>query len=270
VPAALGPPLSAATLTTLSNPEVIAVDQDPLDACGLKIATGIYAKPLGTFTSGTYAVLILNRNSSATSFTVNWSDLGLLPGTATVRDLWAHQNLGYSTNSFTASNLASHDSMMLIISGAFDWGRLRTYEAEWAFNTCKGTAHSISNDTNFSSSAYVTGIGPGAANTLQFNQVAAPSNAVYQVMLYYACSAAHTAQIGVNGGAPITVSFPASGGNTTVAGIPAYLRLAAGTNTLLFSNATEPAPNLDKMVVSLGDPSSLQSRRIPLKTGTSP
>lgn len=255
------PLLTAATLNTLTNAEVIAVDQDPLGAVGRPVAggTAIYAKPLGSFTSGRYAVMLLNRSSQSNSFTVNWSDLGLVPGsTATVRDLWAHHDLGTFTNSYTSPKLAPHDSMMLIITGNFDWTEPRFYEAESAYNTFGGTIYYVPENPAFSSGAYVTGVGGGAANTLQFNHVAAPSNGLYEVDVHYASSVARTAQLSVNGGSPSTISFPATGGDTNSPGaIAIYVPLTAGENTLTFGNATAVAPNFDKIVISQGTPFAL-------------
>lgn len=255
------PLLTAATLATLTNAEVIAVDQDALGALGRPVAggTAIYAKPLGSFTSGQYAVMILNRSSSSNSFTVNWGDLGLSYGsTAAVRDLWAHQNLGSFAGSYTTPSLAPHDSMMLLVTGNFDWNRPRTYEAESAYNTYGGTVYYIPENPNFSSGAYVTGVGNGTANTLQFNQISAPSNGLYEVDIYYASSTARTAQVSVNGGTASTISFPATGGDTNSPGsLAAYLQLNAGQNILVFSNATASAPNFDKIVVSQGTPAGL-------------
>lgn len=67
--------------------------------------------------------------------------------------------------------------------------------------------------------------------------------------LYYANTVASSAQLSVNGEATTTVSFAATGSDTTVAAIPVYLTLVAGTNTLLFGNATGVAPNFDRVVV---------------------
>jgi hypothetical protein len=255
------PLLTATTLNTLTNAEVIAIDQDPLGAAGRPVAggTAIYAKPLGGFSSGQYAVMLLNRSSQSNAFTVNWSDIGLAAGSAaTVRDLWAHQNLGTFTNSFTSPSLASHDSMMLAITGVFDWNQPRVYEAESAYNTFSGTVYYVPHNPAFSSGAYVTGIGMGTANTLQFNQVTAPSNGLYKVDIYYASSVARNAQLSVNGGAASTISFPSTGGDTNSPGVIAsYIQLGAGQNTLLFSNATAMAPNLDRIVVSRGTPTGL-------------
>ncbi len=255
------PLLTAATLNTLTNAEVIAVDQDTLGAVGRPLASGtaIYAKPLGSFTSGQYAVMLLNRSSQSGSFTVNWSDLGLVAGSsATVRDLWAHQNLGNFAGGYISPSLASHGSMMLLVSGVFDWNRPRVYEAESAYNTVSGTAYYVPENPAFSSSAYVTGVGMGMANTLQFNRVSAPSNGLYEADIYYASSVARSAQLSVNGGAAANISFPATGGDTNSPGaIASYLPLNAGENTLIFSNATAMAPNFDKIVVSQGEPTGL-------------
>jgi hypothetical protein len=255
------PLLTTATLNTLTNAEVIAVDQDALGAVGRPVASGtvVYAKPLGSFTSGQYAVLILNRSSQSNSFTVNWGDLGLIYGsTASVRDLWAHQNLGTFTNSYTSPNLAPHNSMMLVVAGNFDWNRPRTYEAESGYNTLNGTAYYVPNNSSFSAGAYVTGVGMGTANTLQLNKISAPSNGLYEVDIYYASSAARTARLSVNGNTASTISFPATGGDTNQPGVIAnYLQLNAGENTLVFSNATAAAPNFDKIVVSRGSPVGL-------------
>ena len=181
------------------------------------------------------------------------------PGsTATVRDLWAHADLGSFAGSYTATNIPAHGSVLLKVAGTFDWNLPRTYEAEWAYNSFSGNAYYVPNASNFSASAYVTGVGNGPTNACQFNIVAAPSNGLYQVDIYYACATTRTAQLSVNGGAVTNLNFPATGSDTQPSFITAYLQLAAGnTNTLTFGNAIGLAPNFDKIVVSSGSPSAL-------------
>lgn len=250
--ALFSPPISATTLTTFTNLEVIAIDQDPLCAVGRPVGgTNVYAKPLGSFTSGQYAVLLLNRSSSAASFTVNWGTMGLVTGsTATVRDLWAHQDLGSIAGGYTSPSIPAHGSMMLKVTGTFDWNRPRIYEAESGFNTLAGSAYFIPHETTFSSGAYVTGVGQGAANTLQFNKVAAQSSGSHTLDIYYGASSTRSAQLSVNGGATTTLSFPSTGSDTQPGFIRTSVTLNAGLNTLLFSNASGPAPNFDRLVVS--------------------
>src|SRR5579862_7574551 len=256
---AIAPAITAATINTLTNAEVIAVDQDPLCAVGVQVAPNVYAKPLGSFTSGQLAVLLLNRLSTSQNITVDWSSLGLATTSwAHVRDLWAHADLGNFTGSFTATNIPPHGSVMLKITGAFDWNQPRTYEAESAYNSFSGTANYVPHAPNFSSGAYVAGLGFGATNAFQFNKASAPSNGLYEVDIYYASVSNRTAQISVNGGTATNLSFAGTGSDTNnVAALAAYLPLLTGENTLTVGNLTGPAPNFDKIVVSRGTPVGL-------------
>jgi alpha-galactosidase len=113
--------MSATTKETLTNAEVIAVDQDPLGKQGRVVATpGSNLEVWSKEMSGTNvrAVALFNRGSSSASIAVKWSDIGLPSGSATVRDLWAKKDLGSFTDSYTGSNIASHSVMMLKITSA--------------------------------------------------------------------------------------------------------------------------------------------------------
>jgi len=115
--------LSSATLTTLSNSEVIAVDQDSAVSQGVKVAEAspglqVWSKRLAG--SGARAVALFNRTGNAANITANFSDLGLT-SSAVVRDLWAHRDLGSYNGSYTAS-VPSHGVVMLKITGTeADW-----------------------------------------------------------------------------------------------------------------------------------------------------
>ena len=108
--------MSATTRTTLTNSEIIAVDQDRLGMQGRLVATPatnlqVWSKTLvGT---NTRAVALLNRTGSSASITVAWGTLGIPTGAATVRDLWTHTDLGTFTGSYTASSIPSHGIVVL-------------------------------------------------------------------------------------------------------------------------------------------------------------
>ena len=108
--------MSATTIETLTNPEVIAVNQDPLGYQGRVVATPgadleVWSKELlGT---DTRAVALLNRSPGSASITVQWSDLGIPAGAATVRDLWAREDLGSFTGSYTAQSVPGHGVVLL-------------------------------------------------------------------------------------------------------------------------------------------------------------
>jgi len=109
--------MDQATRDILMNTEAIAVDQDPLGIQGRRISDNgdheIFMKPLA---NNEIAVVMFNRGGGSAGMTVNWSDLGLLPGeNMLVRDLWEHADKGTYTNSYSAT-VNSHDVVMLRIS----------------------------------------------------------------------------------------------------------------------------------------------------------
>ncbi|HXU61009.1 MAG TPA: glycoside hydrolase family 27 protein, partial [Polyangia bacterium] len=113
--------MSANTKATLTNSEVVAVDQDPLGMQGKRVATPgtnleVWSKTLAG--TNTRAVALLNRGTSAASITVQWSQIGLPAGAATVRDLWSHTDLGSFTGSYMASSVPSHGVVMLKVTSS--------------------------------------------------------------------------------------------------------------------------------------------------------
>ncbi|GAA1983856.1 glycoside hydrolase family 27 protein [Amycolatopsis minnesotensis] len=81
--------LSTSDIQALTNPEVVALDQDFAGSQGTKVAgtasTDVWRKPLS---GGGYAVALLNRGDTETRMPTR------TPGQWRVRDLWAHQYVG--------------------------------------------------------------------------------------------------------------------------------------------------------------------------------
>ena len=104
--------MSAETLAILTNPEVIAIDQDPLGVEGHRVweegPLEIWIKPLA---DGSKAVGLFNREQSTIRITVKFSDIGI-GERATVRDLWARRDLGTFTGSYSAD--VEHHGVVLI------------------------------------------------------------------------------------------------------------------------------------------------------------
>jgi alpha-galactosidase len=108
--------MSATTKAILTNPDVIAVDQDPLGKQATVAATPgtnleVWSRPLAG--TNTRAVALFNRSGSAASIAVTWSQLGLPAGAATVRDLYAQKDLGSFDGGYTATAVPSHGIAML-------------------------------------------------------------------------------------------------------------------------------------------------------------
>jgi alpha-galactosidase len=110
--------LPAEMIGALTNPEIIAVDQDPLVRQGVKVAdpsptTQVWSKTLSG--SGERAVALLNRGDTAAPITVDFASVAL-GGSVRVRDLWARRNAALSGTSYTAS-VPAHGVAMLRLSG---------------------------------------------------------------------------------------------------------------------------------------------------------
>ena len=109
--------MSEATKTILFNPEVIAVDQDSLGAQGILIwepqpEMQVWAKPLR---DGSRAVAMLNRSNAPTKATLYFWRAGLRADSATVRDLWAHADLGRFKGEYSAT-VPAHSAAMLRVT----------------------------------------------------------------------------------------------------------------------------------------------------------
>lgn len=89
------------TLNVLCNPEMIAVNQDPLGQCGRVIETGdetfLMVKDLA---DGSLAIGLFNQGEFPMKVTADWESLGLPTGRQ-VRDLWRQQDLGKFETGYT-------------------------------------------------------------------------------------------------------------------------------------------------------------------------
>jgi len=100
----------------LMNKELIAVNQDALGREGSRVwkegDREVWSKQLK---DGSRAVLLLNRGGSEAEITVPWEAIGF-PGdiSASVRDLWAHKELGKFTGKF-AAKVESHGVVVVRI-----------------------------------------------------------------------------------------------------------------------------------------------------------
>ncbi len=109
--------LSESMLRTLRNPEIIAVDQDPLAVQGVRVATDatgdVYSKVLTGH--GRRAVVLLNRSDRPAERTVRFADAGL-GGKVQVRDLRARADRGTHTGSYTVE-VPAHGTAFLKLTG---------------------------------------------------------------------------------------------------------------------------------------------------------
>ncbi|WP_051937214.1 glycoside hydrolase family 27 protein [Erwinia sp. 9145] len=108
--------LTAEDITTLTNKEIIALNQDPLGLQAKRYVSNgdlqIFAKPLA---DGSWAVAMLNRSGQTASMSLNiHQDLDLPWKKTRVRDLWQHSDKGTVEDSYT-TEVQSHEAKMLVI-----------------------------------------------------------------------------------------------------------------------------------------------------------
>lgn len=237
----LAKPLSARTASLLTNPEVLAIDQDALGVQGLLVAQSqrrqVWAKLLAG--TGQRAVVLFNDSPKDAPMTVTWASLGLVPSSqATVRDAWAHKDLGRFTTSYTAANVRAGSVTMLTISGT------DRAPASWQ------------PDTRGASGRKPTGLG-----TAKFSMMAAGERGGF-VEIGYVNDSAQTAyaQLTMNGSKPTTLAFPPTRNEARMGAITVYVPLQTGRNALSLSKAdpSAPAPDIG-YVATIGAPVPLVS-----------
>jgi alpha-galactosidase len=103
------------TVALLTNPEVIAVDQDPSARQAKRVAqngqTEVWARNLA---DGSIAVGFFNRSAQSAPVAVSWEQIGIT-GPWRARDLWWHQNIGTANGRYVVF-LTGHTSLLLRLS----------------------------------------------------------------------------------------------------------------------------------------------------------
>lgn len=231
--------LSKSATAILTNPEVVAVDQDSLGLQGILVAQPnpgiqVWSKPLAR--PGEHAVLLLNRTAASTPISVTWKEIGLKPSSsATVRDLWARKDVGQFTSSYTAT-VSAGDAAMLLVRGT---------DAEGI----RYAAGSPSNDLGGGATAKPCGpcsgdssVALGGQRTLTFKIAPVQGDAYIQISYINGDPSILTAQLQVNGQIPTSIAFPPTGNSGGTIAIAANLKPAGNNNRLTFSSPASAGP----------------------------
>jgi len=100
------------TREILTNPEVIAIDQDALGREGKRVSKSgdaeVWAR---TLRDGSYAIALFNRGTQAASVTARWEDVGIV-GEYGVRDVWSHEARGPHDKEYSTT-VAPHAVVLL-------------------------------------------------------------------------------------------------------------------------------------------------------------
>ncbi|MBD0841603.1 RICIN domain-containing protein [Streptomyces sp. TRM68416] len=214
--------MSTTTRDILTNPEVVAVNQDPRGLQGVKVAEDtrnlqVYGKVLSG--TGKRAVLLLNRTGSSASMTVRWADLGLTAASASVRNTWTGTAAGSFATGYTTT-VPANDAVLLTVSGTEASGS--TYE-----------------DITTATTPAFTGVTTAAAGTK-----------LVDITYANGAGTARKATVQVNGQYKYVVSFPPTGSATTYRTVSVLAHLGKGSNTVRFAPVSGSAvPDVDAIRV---------------------
>jgi len=252
--------ISKTTKSILTNDEVIAVNQD---TTGLqaKIVTDnakglqVWAKSLNGKFSKERAVVLFNRTAAAATMSVKWKDLNLV-GSATVRDLWSHTDLGNLDSMYTAT-VPSHGVVMLKVVGTAKLQEVFEAEYGWINNfNLKSNSALVANqgvasvDTTCSGRAKAGWLGNSADNYLEFRDIYANTGGSYNLKITYISGENRTATMTVNGKDTVLTALNS---NSWATSKTSTYRIAVkqGYNTIRFANATAWMPDMDKIQLDL-------------------
>jgi len=230
-------------LSLLTNPEVIAVDQQgvaarPVTPSGDRQVWGLRN------TDGSYTVALFNLGSAPATVSAYWTSFGVT-GLASVRDLWARKAAGKNQDHVSV-RLPAHGSSLYRIVPTGTGRPLTTFEGEAPGNTLTPPA-GIAGCDACSGGLKIGNLYGGGA--LTFNNVQAPRAGIYQVNVSYTLGDSRSTEVSSNGGPSVLVDYPVSGGWGTPATITVPVRLQAGTNTIKFDSGSGYSPDIDAIAV---------------------
>lgn len=262
-PLALGndmPKMSEETREILTNPEVLAINQD---ASGLqaqllfeKDSLQVWAKHLNGSQSKEFAVALLNQGITPANISIRWKDLNIV-GKAKVRDLWTRRDLGVMDSLYTAS-VAGHGVSLIKVT-AKQTKPKEVFEAEYSWiNNYNLTVNSeiLPNqakpvaDASCSGGAKVSWIGNREDNFIEFRDVFAQANGSYTLTIFYSSGENRNATVTINGKEKKLANLN-SGGWKTIAKTSVNVALKKGYNVIRIGNPGGWTPDIDKIEVNL-------------------
>jgi hypothetical protein len=234
--------LDAYGLSLLTDQEVIAGDQS-----GSPVARPV--TPMGDQqvwatrnADGSSTVALFNLAAAPASVTADWSSLGFR-GSASVRDLWSHQNIGNYTGRITET-LPAHGSRLFTVKPGGSGLATTTYEAESPDNTLSGSAN-VTGCAACSGNLKVGNLYLGGK--VRFNDVTVKKDGIYTINVAYVSGDPRSATVSSNSGNGTIVNFPSTGDWNTADTISIQLALKAGANTVTFDSGSWYAPDIDKI-----------------------
>ncbi|HXA59616.1 MAG TPA: carbohydrate-binding protein [Streptosporangiaceae bacterium] len=231
-------------LSLLTNREVIAVDQNNSPIARPVTPMGDQQVWATKNPDGSYTVALFNLASAPASVTADWAYLGF-KGSASVRDLWSHQDIGNYNDKITET-LPAHGSRLFTIKPGGSTLATTTYEAESPNNTLSGGA-SVVGCAACSGNLKVGNLYLGAK--VRFNDITVKKDGIYTINVAYISGDPRPVTVYSNSGNGASLNFPSTGDWNTVHTISIQLALKAGSNTITFDSGNWFSPDIDKIDV---------------------
>jgi hypothetical protein len=241
----------------LQNTEVIAVDQAGVQAA--PVVDYLNSDPGGTEaetwrakeTDNSFIVLASNPTANTQTGTTTWSLFGI-PGPVIVRDLWngvdlvgtPNQDGGYQIPGPLPYSLSAYQSQLLKVTPMVP---VTQYLVNGPNSKVLGSALYATADTcsDGTKAGYI-----GNGGSVVFGNVYAAKAGTYTLSILYFTDPARPGTISVNGGAPVTVTFPSTGSFSTLGAVTQPVLLNAGYNTITIAGSgSSYAPDIDSITV---------------------
>ncbi len=220
--------LTPETLSMLTKPSILAIDQDPLGLQAIKVVepskgVEVWSKPLAL--PGSRAVLLLNRTSSSQAIPVSLRDLGLEEGSqATLEDVWSGEKS--SAGGSFSKQVPPGDAIFIRVNGAESPST--SYKPEQPDSSKHSDMEEV--DVSFQ---HVAAHHPWSHITITYSN---PD------------SISRFAQVRVNGRIATNVAFPPTGNSSGTVAI--QTRLERGEeNSLSISATARTAPAIHSIAV---------------------
>jgi hypothetical protein len=258
-------------LELLKNPELIALNQDPLGLQAYVVQhvgeTYVLVKDILALHGNTRAVALYNPSDREEEMCLSFSEVDL-GGKVKVRDLFEHQDLGEKVGSISVV-VPAHGTRIYKLEAENRLDRY-IYEAETGFmhdyqeianHQALGTAIYESGSATASGGAFASWLGGKRSNSLEWRDVYVKDEADYTV--HFCGSSAETRSFSVvlNGEEMNSISMNTSSWSTFKE-YNTTLHLKAGSNSILLYNANGWMPNMDYMSIEKVGEKTILTRRL--------
>ncbi|MDR1951440.1 MAG: alpha-galactosidase [Bacteroidales bacterium] len=249
------------TLKIISNPEIIALNQDKL---GLQAELVhriekqfVLAKQIEIEQGKVRAVALFNGENSPKTMRINFKDIQL-GEKVQVRDLWERKNLGEFMD-YYETTVPPHGTAILRIEGETSFDQT-VFEGEYAFineynevaiDKKTYTSARFASRNGASGNMVLTAIGGSdkPENWVEFRRVYSSTGGTYKFELFYYSDENRNLTVTVNDKMYQLTNLNSGGTDKRASAFINEIELKQGYNTIRFSNTNGFAPDIDKFVL---------------------